>query len=51
MNIQAVVYWVLTLCSDVTGSSPWRWRQQGPPKRWYLTTIPHGVKIQKPHLL
>jgi hypothetical protein len=23
--------------------SPWRWRQQGPPKRWYPTTSLHGV--------
>jgi hypothetical protein len=29
------------------GSSPWRWRQHGPPKRWYPTTTPHGVTIQK----
>jgi len=28
-------------------SSPWRWRQHGPPKRWYPTTRLPGVTIQK----
>jgi hypothetical protein len=28
-------------------SSPWRWRQHGPPKRWYPTTTLHGVTTQK----
>jgi hypothetical protein len=28
-------------------SSPWRWRQQRPPKRRYPTTILHGVTTQK----
>jgi hypothetical protein len=26
---------------------PWRWRQHGPPKRWYPTTTFHGVTTQK----
>jgi hypothetical protein len=26
-----------------TVSQPWRWRQNGPLKRWYPTTILHGV--------
>jgi hypothetical protein len=30
-----------------TLTSPWRWRQHGPPKRWYLTTSLHGVITQK----
>jgi len=30
----------------VTPCSVWRWRQHGPPKRWYPTTTPHGVKTQ-----
>jgi len=28
-------------------SSPWRWRQQGPPNHWYPTTSKHTVTIQK----
>jgi hypothetical protein len=28
-------------------SSPWRRRQQGPPKRWYATTTLQDVTIQK----
>jgi hypothetical protein len=28
-------------------TSPWRWRQQGPPKHWYPTTSLHGVTVQK----
>jgi hypothetical protein len=27
--------------------SPWRWRQQDPPKRWYPTSSLHRVTIQK----
>jgi len=27
---------------------PRRWRQHGPPKRWYLTTTLHGRKPRKP---
>jgi len=30
-----------------TASQPRRWRQHGPPKRWYPTTTLHGVTIQK----
>jgi hypothetical protein len=30
-----------------TASQPRRWRQHGPPKRWYPTTILHGVTTQK----
>jgi len=26
---------------------PWRWRQHGPPKRSYLTTILDGITTQK----
>jgi hypothetical protein len=26
---------------------PWRWRQYGPPKYWYVPTSPHGVATQK----
>jgi len=28
-------------------TSPWRWRQYGPPKRWYPTTKLDGVTTQK----
>jgi len=27
-------------------TSPWRWSQHGPPKRWYLTTILHCATTQ-----
>jgi len=27
--------------------SPWRWRQHGPPKRWYPDTTVHGITTQK----
>jgi hypothetical protein len=30
-----------------TASQPRRWRQHGPPKRWYPTTTLHGVTTQK----
>jgi len=80
--IEAQVFWVVTLCSDLVGyhitvrchklysfhpesggsmvlrnvvilphhytvSSPWRWRQHGPPKRWYCTTSLQGVYTLK----
>jgi hypothetical protein len=28
-------------------SSPWRWRQQDPPKRWYPISTPNGVTTHK----
>jgi hypothetical protein len=28
-------------------TSPWRWRQQGPPKHWCHTTSLHGVTTQR----
>jgi hypothetical protein len=28
-------------------TSPWRWRQHGPLKRWYPTTELHGITTQK----
>jgi len=31
-------------------TTPWRWRQHGPPKRWYPTTAQHGVTTQRPRL-
>jgi len=39
MNIQAEVFCVVTPCSVAEGPSPWRWRQQDPPKRWYLGSL------------
>jgi len=38
VNIQDKV-WFVRPC-DVVG---WRWRQQGPPKRWYPTATLHSV--------
>jgi len=35
---------------DLT-SSPWRCKQHGPLKRWYPTTILHGIVTQKTWLL
>jgi len=40
----------MTHCRDVedlAASSPWRRRQQGPPKRWHPTTTLHGITTQK----
>jgi hypothetical protein len=31
-------------------SSPWRWRQYVPPKRWYIPTSPHGVTTKKTNM-
>jgi len=31
-----------------TVTSPWRWRHQDTPKRWYSITAPHGVTTRKP---
>jgi len=31
-----VVFWIVAPCSVML--QPWRWRQHGPPKRWYPTT-------------
>jgi len=52
--IQVKVFWVVTPRSVVVGhqsfmrqSSPWTWRQQGPPKHWYSTMTLHGVTTQK----
>jgi hypothetical protein len=44
-----VVLWKDASVSEVHdgSASPWRWRQQGPPKRWYLTITLHGVTTQK----
>jgi hypothetical protein len=30
-----------------TPYSPWRWRQQGLPKRWYATITLHGITTQR----
>jgi hypothetical protein len=38
-----------TLCDIkfLNAAKPWRWRQLGPPKRWYPTTTLHSVTTQK----
>jgi len=36
----------MTLATS-TFTSPWRRRQHGPPKRWYLTTMLYGVATRK----
>jgi hypothetical protein len=33
-----------------TSLQPWRWRQYHSSKRWYLSTSPHGVTIQKTNI-
>jgi hypothetical protein len=41
---------IVTPCNIAAGyqrTSPWRWRQHGPPKRWYPTATLHGVRTQK----
>jgi hypothetical protein len=39
------VFWVATPCSDMVKykhfGQPWQWRQQGPQKCWYPTTLLH----------
>jgi len=52
-DVSSLGIWVVTPWSIVVGyhhsegvcclTSPWRWRQHGPPKLWYPTAIPHGV--------
>jgi len=37
MKIQAILFWVVTLCI---------WRQQGPPKHWYPTAKQHCISSQ-----
>jgi hypothetical protein len=37
--------------TDSILTSPWRWRQHGPPKRWYPTATLHGVTTQKTLLI
>jgi hypothetical protein len=53
MTFIVEVFWIVTPCSVVVGyqnfrgqSSPRRWRQHVPPKRWYPTTTLHGVTTQ-----
>jgi len=59
MNIQGVVFQILTPCSDIgfplfggpfhgEVTSTWRWRQHGPPKLWYPTTTVYGVTKRRP---
>jgi hypothetical protein len=38
----------ITIQAPIT--SPWRWSQHGPPKRWYTTTSIHGVITGRPRL-
>jgi len=49
VKVPVDIVWVVT-CSVVAVSIcrlKWRWRQHGPPKRWYTTTTLHGVETQK----
>jgi len=55
------LFWVVTPCIGVVGyqrfrcscclylqfTSPWRWKQYGPPKRWYPATALHGVTTRR----
>jgi len=45
LMVQVMVFWVMTMCSDVVGgvTSLWRWRQHDFHKDWYCTTSVHGV--------
>jgi len=38
LNYVQVELWIVT---------PWRWRQQGPPKSWYPITTLYGVTTRK----
>jgi len=42
---QVGFFCVVTPCSIVVGYQfqPWRWRQRGPPKRWYPATTLRGA--------
>jgi hypothetical protein len=51
-NVQVEVFWIVTPCTVAVGyqgfGGPyWRRKDQGPPKRWYLTVTLHGVTTQK----
>jgi len=48
--LRRVVWWLDTNASDnhvATIFKSERWRQHGPPKRWYPTATLHGVTAQK----
>jgi len=59
MKIQVMVFWVVTPCSYVVGYqrfgacssetlvSPWKWRQQGPPKHRYTSPSLHSTSTHK----
>jgi len=48
---QVEVFWFVTPCGlhlgPLSGTSPWRRRQQGLSKRWYPTATLHSVTAQK----
>jgi hypothetical protein len=35
------------VAAGILDHAPWRWRHLGPPKRWFPTTLLHGVATQK----
>jgi hypothetical protein len=47
LHLQREVAGVSMPFSSTPATSPWRWRQHGPLKCWYPTTILHGVTTRK----
>jgi len=50
VKIQVDMFRVGILPRHYMASEPRRWRQHGPPKRWYPTTSVHGVTTWRPRL-
>jgi len=49
VKIKLLIFWVMISCRDVVRipTSPWRWRQNSPPKLQYPTTSLQGPTTQK----
>jgi hypothetical protein len=48
-RMSMLAFWIVTLCFGekyCLHFQGWRWMQYVPPKRWNLSTSPHGVKKQ-----
>jgi len=46
-TFEAMKSQVAVLCVPEVYAAFWGWRQHCPPKRWYPTTLLHGVISQK----
>jgi len=45
VKIQVKFFWGVAPCSVAVRYQPWRWRQQGHLKHWYLN-VTHVIKAQ-----